>query len=351
MSTLSRIDLRSDTVTRPTAAMRQAMAVAEVGDDVLDGDPTVRRLEARVAELLGKERALFFPSGTMANQAAIWLLAPRGSEVLVDADAHVVHWEFGATAAICGVQVRPVAPRAGRLVVDAAALEAAARPPASGGPRLGLVCVENTHNGAGGVVTGVDDLAAVGALARRLGAPLHLDGARLWNAAVATGAPIDALARPADTVMVSFSKGLGAPVGAVLAGSAAAMADAWTVRKRLGGGMRQSGILAAGALHGLDHHWPRLADDHARARTLAAAVAGRGGVTVVPPDTNILMIDLPSADAARVAARAAEQGVLVSTWSPTRLRAVTHLDVDDAAVRGAADVLAAALDAIVGATN
>jgi threonine aldolase len=345
---LSRIDLRSDTVTRPTPAMRRAMAHAEVGDDVLDGDPTVRRLEARVAELLGKDRALFFPSGTMANQAAVWLLSRPGTEALLDADAHIVHWEHAGVAALCGVQVRPVSPSPGQLVMDDAALDAAFRPISPHAPRASLVCLENTHNGAGGVVTPAADLDALAAVARRHNVPVHLDGARLWNAAVASGTPIDALARPAETVMVSFSKGLGAPVGAALAGSAGAMADAWAVRKRLGGGMRQSGILAAGALHGVEQHWERLADDHARARLLAGAVDGAGGAAVVPPETNILMIDLPAPVAPRVALRAAEQGVLVSTWSPTRLRAVTHLDVDDLAVRRAGEVLAEALAAETG---
>ena len=340
-----RVDLRSDTVTRPTPAMRRAMADAEVGDDVLDGDPTVGRLEAHVAELLGKERALFFPSGTMANQTAVWLLATRGTEILCDADAHVVQWEHAGLAGLNGVQARGVAPRPGRLVMDAAALAAAIRPPSPHAPRPSLVCLENTHNGAGGVVTSVDALESLGAVARARGLPVHLDGARLWNAAAATGTPIDRLAAVADTVMVSFSKGLGAPVGAVLAGSAAALADAWVVRKRMGGGMRQAGILAAGCLHGLAHHRERLADDHARARALADLVDGVAGARVVAPDTNILMIDLPHPVAAAVAARLAEEGVLVSPWSATRLRAVTHLDVDDAGIARAGAALAHALEA------
>ncbi|HEY0777801.1 MAG TPA: threonine aldolase family protein, partial [Gemmatirosa sp.] len=288
------VDLRSDTVTRPTPEMRRAMAEAEVGDDVLDGDPTVRRLEARTCEILGKDRALFFPSGTMANQAAIWLLAERGTEVLLDAGAHLVHWEHAGVAALSGAQIRPVAPAAGRLVFDADALAAAIRPPSPHAPRASLVCAEDTHNGAGGVVTSPDALGAIAAVARAAGLPLHLDGARLWNAAVATGASPAAFARHVDTVMVAFSKGLGAPVGAVLAGSVDAMRDAWVVRKRMGGGMRQAGILAAAALHGLDHHYATLADDHARARAIADAVDGAGGATVVAPQTNIVMVDLPA---------------------------------------------------------
>ena len=342
------IDLRSDTVTRPSPAMRRAMADAEVGDDVLDGDPTVARLEARTAELLGKPRALFFPSGTMANQAAVWLLARRGTEALVDADAHVVHWEHAGLAALCGVQIRPIPARPGRLVLDADALAAAVRPASPHAPRASLVCLENTHNGAGGVVTPLGDVRALADVARAHDLPVHLDGARLWNACAATGtAPAD-FAACAATVMVSFSKGLGAPVGAVLAGDEAAMADAWMVRKRMGGGMRQSGIVAAGALFGLEHHRAGLADDHRRARALGAAIDGVGGARVVPPDTNIVMVDLPAPAVPAVVARAASAGVRVSPWSATRMRAVTHRDVDDADVSRAGEVLADAMAAELG---
>ncbi len=325
------------------------MANAEVGDDVLDGDPTVRRLEARTCELLGKECALFFPSGTMANQVAVWLLAERGTEVLLDAGAHLIHWEHAGLAALAGVQIRPVAPAVGRLVFDAVALAAAIRPTSPHAPRASLVCAEDTHNGAGGVVTTPDELGRIAAVARGAGLPVHLDGARLWNAAVATGAEPAAFARHAETVMVAFSKGLGAPVGAILAGSAEAMRDAWVVRKRMGGGMRQSGILAAAALHGLDHHYAGLADDHARARTIADAVDGAGGASVVAPQSNIVMVDLPAPAAAEVAARAVAAGVRVSVWSPTRVRMVTHLDVDDAGARRAGTVVAQALDEVLGA--
>jgi len=220
-----RIDIRSDTVTKPTAAMRRAMAEAEVGDDVLDGDPTVRRLEQRVAELLGKDRALFFPSGTMANQTGVWLQAERGTEVLLDAEAHLVHWEIAGLAGIVGVQPRPV--RGSGAVIDAEALRAAIRPASPHAPRATLVCVENTHNGAGGKVTSVAALRAIRDVAREHRLPVHMDGARLWNAAAALGEPLDAFGACVDTVMVSFSKGLGAPVGAALAGSDAVMARAW----------------------------------------------------------------------------------------------------------------------------
>jgi len=337
----SPIDLRSDTVTKPTAAMRRAMADADVGDDVLDGDPTVRRLEARTAELLGTERALFFPTGTMANQAALWLLARRGTEILVDAASHVLDWELAGAAALAGVQPRAVPPRAGERVMDARGLADAAAVYAT---RASLVCVENTHNGAGGIALGTPELGAMADVARAHRLPVHLDGARLWNASAATGEPEAALASQADTVMVSFSKGLGAPVGAALAGSAAAMEHAWDVRKRLGGGMRQSGILAAAALHGLAHHRDRLVDDHANARALARRVDGVGGASVVEPQTNIVMIDLPGPLANAVADAAALEGVLVSAWSPTRVRAVTHLDADAAAVQRAGEVLVRALE-------
>jgi threonine aldolase len=333
------IDLRSDTVTRPSPAMRRAMADAEVGDDVLDGDPTVRALEERVAALLGKDRALFFPSGTMANQSGVWLLARRGTEVLLDAEAHILHWEIAGLAALCGVQARPV--RGAGVVFDAEALLAHIRPPSPHAPPATLVCVENTHNGAGGKVTPLEALGAIRDVAKDHGLPVHLDGARLWNAAVATGTSVADFASCADTVMVSFSKGLGAPVGAALAGSAAAMADARQVRKRFGGGMRQSGILAAGALYGLDHNWPRMHEDHARAKELAALVDGVAGARVVPPDTNIVMIDLPpGVPAPGVVSRCAAGGVQVTAWSASRVRAVTHLDVDAAMVRRAGETIA-----------
>ena len=332
------IDMRSDTVTKPTPAMRRAMAEAEVGDDVLDGDPTVRRLEERVAALLGKDRALFFPSGTMANQAGLWLLGRRGTEVLLDAGAHIIHYEVAGAAALVGLQVRPVA--GDGPVIDAAALARAIRPASPHVPSASLVCLENTHNGAGGRVTPLEGMRALRDVAREHKLPVHLDGARLWNAAVATGTPIADFAACVDTVMVSFSKGLGAPVGAALAGPADVMADAWATRKRLGGGMRQSGILAAGALHGLEHHWPRMHEDHARAREFAAIVAGVPDVAVVAPDTNIVMVDLPArANAFDVVKRAAEQGVLLTPWSATRIRAVTHLDVGDQDVRRAGRAL------------
>lgn len=335
------IDLRSDTVTKPTPAMRRAIADAEVGDDVLDGDPTVRRLEARVAELLGMEAALFFPSGTMANQTGVRVLAQPGTEILLDAGAHIVHYEGAGAAALSGVQIRPVQ---GSPVMDAAALRAAIRPSSRMVPAASAVCIENTHNGAGGRITPLTELQALAAVAREHGLGVHLDGARLWNAHIASGVPLAQMAACADTVMVSFSKGLGAPVGAALAGSRARMDEAWIVRKRFGGGLRQSGVLAAAALHGLDYHLSRLADDHERARRFAARVEGAGGARVVPPDTNIVMIDLPAGrESGAVVAAAARAGVLLTPWSVSRIRAVFHLDVDDAMTSAAGDALATLL--------
>jgi len=344
MTTLP-IDLRSDTVTRPTAAMRRAMADAEVGDDVLDGDPTVRRLEARVAELLGKEAGLFFPSGTMANQTAIWVHTTPGTEILLDANAHIIHWEMAGAAALAGVQVRPVPAAEGRLVASAADVERTLRPASPHAPVATLICVENTHNGAGGKVSTLAELEAIRAVAEANRLPLHMDGARLWNAHIATGTPLHEFGRSAHTVMLSFSKGLGCPVGAILVGDGPVIKRAHMIRKRLGGGMRQSGILAAAALHALDAQLERLGDDHANARALAERLEHAGGARVVRPDTNIVMVDLPDGmTSSAVVAAAAEQGVRVTPWNATRIRAVTHLDADAAAVDRAGSVLRAILE-------
>jgi threonine aldolase len=337
------IDIRSDTVTRPTPGMRKAIADAEVGDDYLDGDPTTRRLEARVAELLGKERALFFPSGTMANQCAIWALSEPGTEIYADVNSHIVDLEMAGAAALSGVQVRTVSSEG--PMMDATTLERSFRAPNAYAPRATLVCLENTHNSAGGLVTPVAGVKAMHDAARHRGCSVHLDGARLWNAAVATGAPLAEFARHSDTTMVSFSKGLGAPAGAALAGDAVTMRRADEVRKRLGGVMRQSGILAAAALYGLEHHLPRLEEDHAKAADFAHIVDRAIAATVVPPDTNIVMVDLaPGLDAIDVSRRVAVEGVLVGAWTPSRIRAVMHLDVSEEEVRTAALALLDALD-------
>lgn len=329
------VDLRSDTVTRPSPGMRRAIAEAEVGDDVLGDDPTVKILQARLAELLGKEAALFFPSGTQANQTGLLLNSQPGTEAICEADAHVFHYEFAAAATWAGVQLRPVPTREGLLTAEQ--VRAYIRPASPHLARTSLICAENTHNMAGGKVMPLEVLRGLRELADEQGLPLHLDGARLWNAAAAAGLPVAEFAACADTVMVSLSKGLGAPIGSALAGSSEAIERAWTLRKRLGGGMRQVGILAAAGLYALDHNLPRLPDDHARARRLAEFVDGLAGFEVVPPETNIIMIDVngEGLTPAGIVESLAERGVLILATGPQRLRAVTHLDVDDSGIERA----------------
>ncbi len=323
--------------------MRQAMAEAEVGDDVLDQDPTTRRLERRVAELLGQDDALFFPSGTQANQTAIALLTRPGTELLLEANAHLVHYELGGVAANWGVQIRPIASPDGLLSGEL--LGAALRPASPHVPRAGAVAVENTHNAAGGRVMPPAVMDGIIAVAQDAGLRVHLDGARLWNGAAALGVPPSRLARGAATVMVSLSKGLGCPVGSCLAFAAAQRPLAWEIRKRLGGGMRQSGILAAAGLYALDHNLQRITDDHANARLLAEQLGPCPAVRAAVPETNILMIDLvrPGDSAATVLPTLAEAGVLLVPFGPVRLRAVTHLDVSRSDVARAADVIRSVL--------
>jgi threonine aldolase len=334
-------DLRSDTVTRPTAAMREAMARAEVGDDVYREDPTVRALEERVAALCGKEAALFVPSGTMGNQLALMLHTRRGDEVIIGEGAHCAWYESGAGAALAGVQFA-VAGRGG--LFSAAEMEAARKPDAYYYPRTSLVALENTHNRAGGRCWPAPLLDEVTRAARAAGLALHLDGARLWNAAEAQQRPLADLCAPFDTLSLCFSKGLGAPVGSALLGPAPLIHEAVRLRKMLGAGMRQVGVLAAAALHAIEHHRPRLADDHAAAREFAAQLAGVPGVRVVPAETNIVVVETPTFLAERAVERAAPRGVLLSTMGRHLLRAVLHLDVpaDDAAPAGrvTAEVLA-----------
>jgi threonine aldolase len=334
------IDLRSDTVTRPTDAMRAAMAAAPVGDDVYGEDPTVLELERRTAELLGHEAALFCATGSLANLLGVRMLVEPGQEVLCDVGAHVARAEMGAHAAVHGLTMRTWPSDHGRLDVDRVAeiLSPAA------GPYLvstAAVAVENTHNFGGGVIQPLEQLEATAALCRTHEVGLHLDGARLWNAHVATGVPLATYGRLFDTVSVCFSKGLGAPVGSVLASSAANIARARVQRKRLGGGWRQAGMLAAGALYALEHQLQRLADDHAAARALAEAVAEHvpAAVDLDALETNIVVLDTGKYAAAPVAAAAAEQGVLVSALGPHMVRAVTHLDVTEDACAEAGRVL------------
>jgi threonine aldolase len=333
------IDLRSDTVTRPSAAMRQAMAEAEVGDDMLDGDPTTRRLEERVAGLLGAEDAMFFPSGTQANQTAIMLCTRPGTELVLEAEAHLVHYEQAAVAALAGVQVRPVATPDGLLTADR--VRAAFRSPSPFLPRASAIAVENTHTAAGGKVMPLPVWRALVALAQEVGLPVHLDGARLWNAAAALGVPPARLADGASSVTVSFCKGLGCPVGACLTMRRDARARAWEIRKRLGGGMRQSGILAAAALYALDHHLGRIVEDHANATLLFDRLSQCEAVCVAQPETNIVLIDLArdgdTSDG--VIPLLAQAGVRLVSVGPRRLRAVTHLDVTRSDVERAAAVI------------
>jgi len=320
------VDLRSDTLTRPSDGMRAAMASAEVGDDVYGEDPTVNALEAEVAELFGHEAAVFVPSGTMGNQICLQVLVPAAGELLCDADAHVVTYEHGGAAQHGGIQSRTVTGPA--LDVDAYAEQL--RPPGWGTVPTAAIAVEQTHNRGGGRVHSLEQLQALAGL----GVPVHCDGARIFNASVACGVPLATYGRLFTTLSVCLSKGLGAPVGSVVVTDAERAQQARVLRKRLGGGMRQAGILAAAGRYALTHHIERLADDHARARRLAEAVGTAPGLV----DTNIVPLAVP--DAAAFAAQTRERGVLVSVVGPRRVRLVTHLDVDDAATERAAAVLA-----------
>lgn len=325
------IDLRSDTVTRPTPGMRKAMAAAEVGDDVYGEDPTINALQDRIAAMLGKEAAVWVPTGTMANQIALGSLAGMGEEIICDRHCHVVNYEGGAISALWGAQ---------SLVVDGArgiftpeAVKAVLR--GSQGehdPRQKVVAVENTHNRGGGSIWPLAQMESVADVAHAAGLAVHLDGARIWNAHVATGIPLLKWCEKADTVSVCLSKGLGAPAGSLVATTRERMKAVRRLRKRVGGGLRQAGVLAAAGMYALDHHLQRLAEDHESARLLARSVP----LAWHAPETNILLADVPNAPALVSAAKA--EGVLINAVSATRIRAVTHLDfppgqVDEAAAR------------------
>lgn len=337
------IDMRSDTVTRPTPAMRRAMAEAEVGDDVLGDDPTVIRLQERVAELMGKEAAVFVPSGTMANQAAIRAHCEPGDEVICHENGHIIHYESGSPAALSGVMVRGLSGRHG--LFTAADVEGAVRPRSHHFAWSKLVIVENTNNRGGGTIWPLAQAESVTAKAREHGLRCHLDGARIWNASVATGIPTATWARTFDTVSCCFSKGLGAPVGSAVAGDRASIARAHRFRKMFGGTMRQSGILAAAALHALDHHVQRLAEDHAAARKLADGIANIGGLTVDMDavQTNMAFFDVEPrlGTAAQFCDRLAASGLWMLPAGPQRVRAVCHLDVSPADVDRAIAIIAA----------
>ena len=324
------IDLRSDTVTKPTEPMRAAMAAAEVGDDVYGEDPTVLSLQERVAELFGMEAALFTPTGSMANVLAVRSLVGVGQEVLCEASAHIARAELGVHAAVTGLTMRTWV----GTPLDLAMVRQLFAPDM--GPFFvptRAVSVENTHNFAGGAVIGLDQLQELRRFADERGIGVHLDGARIWNAHVATGTPFEAYGAVADVLAVCLSKGLGAPVGSLVLGPADVIAEARVWRKRLGGGMRQVGVLAAAGHYVLDHHVERLADDHAHARLLAEAC----GVDPASVDTNIVVV--PMADPARAVSAAREEGVLVAAVGATSLRMVTHLDVSREDVERAAKVL------------
>jgi len=320
------IDLRSDTVTRPTPGMRKAMAEAEVGDDVFGDDPTVRRLEERVAELLGLPAGLYVASGTQANQIAIGAQCRPGDELLAESGSHCLNFEGGAVAALWGVQPRTIEGTRGLLSPEQ--IGPAVRPASDHYPRTRLLCLENTHSRGGGSVWPVERFRAVVAAARARGLLVHLDGARLFNAQAASGTPAVEYSRICDTATVCLSKGLGAPVGSVLCGTADLVRDARRLRKRLGGAMRQVGILAAAGLYALEHHLARLPEDHQNARRLARGLAEIPGLSVDPAavESNLVFCDFP-VPAPEALAKLKAQGVLAEPGGPSSVRMVTHLDV------------------------
>jgi threonine aldolase len=331
-------DFRSDTVTRPTPAMRAVMASAEVGDDVYGEDPTVRRLEEATAERLGQEAGLLVTSGTQGNQIAFGVFCRPGDEVVIEANSHSVHYEGGGVAGLWGVQIHPLA--SARGVLTEAQVQAAVRPADDHAPRTRMLVLENTHNRGGGAVWPLATFRSVVGVARERALAVHLDGARLWNAEAATGFPVRTWSELCDSTTVCFSKGLGAPVGSVLVGSRTFIHEARRLRKRLGGGMRQAGILAAGALYALEHHVARLVEDHRNARLLAEGLAAVPGVKVdlTRVETNMVYAEFAS-PAAEVVARLQQLGVLAHAVGPHTLRFVCHLDV-------AASDVARALEAV-----
>jgi threonine aldolase len=339
MSTNTLIDLRSDTVTRPTPTMRAVIQAANVGDDVFGEDPTVNRLEEHVAGLLGKEAALFVPSGTMSNQIAVKVHTQPGDELLCETTCHIYNYEAGGPAVLSGVTCRTIEGDYG--VLDITQLEGKIRSADSHLVRTRLVCLENTHNRGGGRIFPLEKIQAISAWARANHLAMHLDGARLWNAVVASGIPAREWARHFDSVSVCFSKGLGAPIGSALAGPRDFIVRAHRVRKLFGGGMRQGGMVAAAALFALENHVDRLADDHRNARVIAQAIADTPGLRLDPPEveTNLIWFEADEdlGSAAEVAAALKQWGVLVHVSGPHTLRACTHLDVTPAQAEQAAE--------------
>lgn len=343
------IDLRSDTITRPTPAMRKAMADAEVGDDVFGEDPTINLLQERVADLLGKEAALFVASGTMANQLSVRTHTQPGDEVLIHEGGHVLNYEGGAAAALAGVQLRALRGVHGVIAPDD--VRRSVWPRQEHFARSRLVVLENTHNRAGGTIWPLEAATAVAAAAHEAGLAVHLDGARLWNAHVATGIPMADYAASVDSVSVCFSKGLGAPVGSMIAGPRDFISEARFHRKKYGGGMRQVGILGAACLHALDHHVQRLADDHAAAALLAERLREVEGLEIPHPvQSNIVIVELSGlgSTAAEAVPALAEAGVLVLAADATRVRFVTHMDVSREQVARAAETAVRVLSSLGG---
>jgi len=340
------IDLRSDTVTRPTRAMREAMFAAEVGDDVYGEDPTVNRLEKDAAAVFGREAAIFVPSGTMGNQIAVRLHTKHGQEVVCEARAHVMDWEMATTAAFSGCQLRTVAGERGSLTWEQ--ISRAIGPKIYYRAQTGLICIENTHNMAGGTVTPVAAMRKICEGAHAVGIPVHLDGARIFNAAAALGVEVSELTRGFDTVMFCLSKGLGAPVGSMLVGSRTAIEQARIFRKALGGGMRQAGILAAAGLIALHEMTVRLADDHANARLLAESIAEarNAEIDLEAVETNIVIFRLRNGDAAKFCDGLKQKGVLASAIGADAVRFVTHYDVDREACERAAALVSEQLRAL-----
>ncbi len=339
MSVTKFIDLRSDTVTRPTQEMRKAMYDAEVGDDVYGEDPTVNALQETAAERMGKEAALFVSSGSMGNLIPIYLNCGRGNELLIDSRGHVINFEMASVANIAGSL--PVAIPTEKGILSAALLEERIRPDIYYMARTRLVVLENTHNTAGGTCYPLETLKEIGEMARRRSLSVHVDGARLFNASIAVGAPPRELCAPADTVTFCLSKGLGAPVGAVLCGGRAFIAEARRVRKMLGGGMRQAGVLAAAGIYALTHNVERLAEDHENAKTITRALAETGWASVDPAavETNIVFARTPAQPADRIAAALKERGVLCGAMGKDSIRLVTHLDVSRQDAAKAAEII------------
>jgi threonine aldolase len=339
MRLLKMIDLRSDTVTRPTPSMRQAIADAEVGDDVLGDDPTVQALEKRVAEILGTEAAVYMPSGTMTNQVAIRAHTEPGDEILLDANSHSYFYEAGAPGGVSGVMCRLLPGVRGIFSADD--VKAALRPKNYHFPPTKLLCVENTHNRGGGAVWPLERIAEVAEVARDAGLYLHLDGARLWNASIATGIPERTYASYFNSISVCFSKGLGAPVGSALAGTKEFIHRARRFRKMLGGAMRQVGVIAAGALYALENHRTRLVEDHANAQALAVGIADLAGIELDPESvqTNIVIFRVTSMPAAKLVEKLKQAGVLVLATGPDAIRAVTHLDVSSCQIAEAIEII------------